>query len=70
MNLLKLLFKTTTSNREPDELPRSKVYRWSCATCRDSYAGSERQHVAGVAASHRQRMGGKCRTPKVYATQV
>ncbi|MFG2878732.1 hypothetical protein ACGFYU_27650 [Streptomyces sp. NPDC048337] len=65
MNLLKLLFKAITSDREPDALPRSEVYRWRCDTCRDSYVGSDRQHVGNVAASHRRRSGGKCRTPKV-----
>ncbi|WP_186784563.1 hypothetical protein [Streptomyces sp. CBG33] len=70
MNPLKQLFRATTSNREPDDLPRSKVYGWRCATCGDSYAGSDRQHVKSVAASHRRRMGGKCRTPKVYASEV
>ncbi|MFJ7054759.1 hypothetical protein ACIQU7_23915 [Streptomyces albidoflavus] len=70
MNLLKQLLRATTSNREPDDLPRSKVYRWRCATCGDSFAGSDRQRVGRVAASHRQRTGGKCRTPKVYAAEV
>ncbi|MFJ9239725.1 hypothetical protein ACIRJ3_32660 [Streptomyces anulatus] len=70
MNLLKLLVKAITSNREPDALPRSKVYRWNCGTCGDSYGGSDRQHVGNVAASHRRRKGGKCRTPKVYASEV
>lgn len=70
MNPLKLLFRATTSNREPDDLPRSKVYRWRCATCGDSYAGSDRQAAGSVAVSHRQRRGGKCRTPKVYASEV
>ncbi|MGW4149300.1 hypothetical protein [Streptomyces albogriseolus] len=70
MNPLKLLFKAITSNREPDALPRSEVYHWRCDTCRDRYVGSGRQHVGNVAAAHRRRMGGKCRTPKVCASEV
>jgi hypothetical protein len=65
MDLLKLLAKAITSNRGTDSLPRSEVYRWRCDTCRDSYVGSGRQHVGNIAASHRRRSGGKCRTPKV-----
>lgn len=37
MNLLNLLFKAITSNREPDALPRSEVYHWRCDTCGDRY---------------------------------
>ncbi|SEE84900.1 hypothetical protein SAMN05216483_6778 [Streptomyces sp. 2131.1] len=70
MNLLKLLLEAIISNREPDALPRSKVYRWHCKTCGDRYSGSNRQHVGHVAISHRRRKGGKCRTPKVYASEV
>lgn len=70
MDLLKLLIKAIGSNREPDALPRTKMYHWRCDTCGDKYQGLERQHVGNVAASHRRRMGGKCRTPKVYATEV
>lgn len=70
MNLLKVLFKAITSNREPDTRPRSEIYRWRCGTCGDSYSGSDRQHVGNVAASHRRRKAGKCPTPKVYASKV
>ncbi|MEU9397951.1 hypothetical protein AB0D86_49300 [Streptomyces sp. NPDC048324] len=70
MNVLKLLVKAIMSNHEPDAVPRSKVYTWRCGTCGDSYSGSERQHVGNVAASHRRRKGGKCRTPKVYASEA
>ncbi|MFJ2825820.1 hypothetical protein ACIO7M_32610 [Streptomyces toxytricini] len=65
MNPFKQLLRAITSHRETDALPRSEVYRWRCNTCGDSYAGSGRQHVGNVAASHRRRSGGKCRTPKV-----
>lgn len=70
MSMLKLLFKAITSTHEPDALPRLEIYRWHCTTCGDSYAGSGRQHVGNVAASHRRRMGGKCRTPKVRRFEV
>lgn len=39
MNLLKLLFNAITSDREPDALPRSDVYRWDCKMCGDRYVG-------------------------------
>jgi hypothetical protein len=70
MNPLKLLFNAIPSNREPDAVPRSEIYRWRCDTCRDTYAGVGRQHVGNVAAAHRQRSGGKCRTPKVYRSEA
>jgi hypothetical protein len=70
MNLLELLFKAITSNREPGSLPHSEAYHWRCDTCGEKYSGSSRQHVGGVAVKHRQQTGGKCRTPKVYASEV
>lgn len=70
MDLLKLLFKAIRSSREPGAPPRSEIYHWRCETCGEHFQGLERQHVGNVAASHRRRMGGKCRTPKVYAAEV
>lgn len=70
MNLLKLLLKAITSNRESDAPPRSDVYHWRCKTCGDRYVGSGRQHVGSVAAAHRRRMRGKCQTPKVYPSKA
>ena len=71
MNLLKLLFKAIASNREPDALPRTVFYRWRCNVCGDRGVSSpDRVFVGGTAQGHRRRSGGKCPTPKMYASEV